>query len=131
MSLQIIMLLTAFCGGLWFLFGMPVVVAVYALKYRRIHKWTTGLTVSVAMLLAFYAGAILLWRVIIAMRYWTLPFLTMIHAAGNAEKYGHPIEHTAEGLLIGLLFWSSVAAVIAGIVTGIARYAVKRRGFAV
>jgi hypothetical protein len=130
MALQIIMLLTAFFGGLWFLFGMPVVVAVCALKCRRIRKLTAGLLVSAVMLLAFYAGAILLWGVVVTMHYWNLPFLTMIHAAGNAEKYGHPIEHAAQGLLVGLLFWSTVTAVIAGIVTATARYAVKRQQLA-
>ena len=41
---------------------------------------------------------------------WTLPLWTTLKAAGDAEKYGHPVEHDAEGIVVMLTF----AAVLGG-----------------
>jgi hypothetical protein len=50
---------------------------------------------------------------------WTLAFWTTVQAAVNADKYGHPIEHTAENILVFVTF-ACVAggALSAGITAG-------------
>jgi len=118
--------LACLLSGLWFLLGMPVVVAVFAWKYRRTRTLPTGLLVAVVMLVAFHATAVSVWRAAIT-SYWDLPFLTTFEAAGNARKYGEPVEHGAEGLLVWLIVASTAAALVAGAVTAAIRKAWTRR----
>lgn len=113
--------LACFFSGLWFLFGMPVVLAVFAWKYFQSRKLPTGFLVSVVMLIVFFAIAALLWRHF-ATHYWNLSFLTALHAAGDAARYGHPVEHTAEVLLANLLIISTLSAAAAGAITGGVRH---------
>lgn len=108
-------------SGLWFLIGMPVVVAIYGNEYRRSRKLPTGLLVTAVTLIAFYVTAILLWKEF-ALHYWHKSFLTALDASVNAEKYGHPVEHTAEVLLVWLLIVSTLSALAAGALTGILRH---------
>lgn len=108
-------------SGLWFLIGMPVVVAIYAYQCGRNRRLTTGLLVAAVMLMVFYVSATLLWREFAA-HYWHQSFLTALDASGNAAKYGHPVEHTAEVLLVWLLIVSTLSAVAAGAVTGVVRH---------
>ena len=58
---------------------------------------------------------------------WTLPFWTTLAAAGNAAKYGHPVEHYAEGIVAGMMFCGVVGAVIGGSVTHIAGTLLRQR----
>ena len=82
------------------------------------------------MLIVFFAIAALLWRRF-ATHYWNLSFLTALHAAGDAARYGHPVEHTAEVLLVNLLIFSTLSAVAAGAISGAARHLwVRRRSLA-
>ena len=118
--------LTCFLSGLWFLFGMPVVVAVFAWKYRRTRTLPTGLLVAVVMLVAFYASALSLWR-LFTTTYWNLSFLTTLDAAANAAKYGHPVEHGAEVLLVWLVVVSTAAAAVTGAATAAIRKSWTRR----
>ena len=108
-------------SGLWFLIGMPVVLAIYAYRYRRTRRLPSGLLVAAVMLIVFYVSATLLWREF-AFHYWRQSFLTALDASVNAAKYGHPIEHTAEVLLVWLLIVSTLSAVAAGAVTGAVRH---------
>lgn len=108
--------LACFFSGLWFLFGMPVYVAVFAWKYYRSRKLSTGFLVAVVMLIVFWTTATQLWKHF-ATHYWNLSFVTALHAAGDAAKYGHPIEHTAEVLLANLLIFSTLLAAAAGAIT--------------
>jgi uncharacterized protein (TIGR02246 family) len=108
-------------SGLWFLVGMPVVVAVLAWKYSRRRELPRGFLVSVAMLIVFFAVATLLWRYL-ASHYWNLSFLTALHAAGDAARYGHPVEHTAEVLVANLLIVSTLSAAAAGAIAGGVRH---------
>jgi len=118
--------LLCFMSGLWFLFGMPVVLSVFAWKYYQSRELPTGFLVSAVMLIAFLATAVLLWRHF-ATHYWNLSFQTARHAAVDAARYGHPVEHTAEVLLANLLIFSTLSAAAAGTITGSVRYLWHRR----
>ncbi len=107
-------------SGLWFLFGMPIVAIISAWKFFRNRKLSTGLLVSVVMLIVFFLAAVLLWRYFSAHE-WNLPMANAFYAAGDTARYGNPVEDTAEGVLVGLLVLSTFSAVAAGIMTGIAR----------
>jgi len=118
--------LICFMSGLWFLFGMPVVLLVFAWKYYQSRELPTGFLVSVVMLIAFFATAGLLWRHV-ATHYWNLSFLTALDAARDAASYGHPVEHTAENLLANLLIFSTLSAAAGGAISGSLRYLWGRR----
>jgi hypothetical protein len=111
-------LLSLLCG-IWFLLGMPVVSAVFALEYRRSRRRLTSLLVAVVMLVVFYVSAGLIWR--LGTTDWHLSFLATLEAAGDAEKYGHPVEHWAELMVVWLMLGSTLAAAIAGLFTAVAR----------
>jgi hypothetical protein len=115
-------------SALYFLVGMPVVLAVLARKYRQSRKWTTNLVVSIAMILAFYISAVVAW-IVLTPAQWNLSFLTTIKAAGDSETYGK-LEDTAEYLLVNLLLISTISTILAGLVTAAvrgtwARYSLK------
>jgi ketosteroid isomerase-like protein len=129
-SLAPLLGLACLFSGLWFLFGMPLVLAVFARKCFQSHKLPTGFLVSVVMIIVFFASAVLLWRHF-ATHYWNLSFLTALQAAGDAARYGHPVEHTAEVLLVNLLIFSTLSAAAAGAITGAVRHLwVRRRSLA-
>ncbi len=113
--------LASLFSSLWFLFGMPVVLAVFAWKYFKSRKLSTGLLVSAVMLTVFFAVAVLLWRHF-ATNYWNLSFLIALDAAVDAARYGHPVEHTAEVLLANLLIFSTLSSAAAGAMTGGVRH---------
>jgi hypothetical protein len=79
----------------------------------------------VVMLVAFYASAGLIWWM--GTRDWDLSFLTTLEASVDSEKYGHPIEHRAERMVVWLLLESTFLAVIAGALTGGFRASLVRR----
>lgn len=111
--------------GLFFLFGMPVIAAFFAWEYRRLGKLPTGFLVSVVMIVVFYASAGLIWH--LGTTDWNLSFLTTLEASVDAEKYGHPVEHRAETMVVWLLIYSTFTAVVAGVVTPAVRRAWRRR----
>jgi uncharacterized protein (TIGR02246 family) len=123
--------LACFFSGIWFLFGMPVVVAVLVWKCWRNRKFSAGLLVAVVMVIVFFGSATLLWRHF-ATHLWNFSFMTALHAAGDAATYGHPIEHTAEVLLANLLIFSTLSAAAAGAITGaLQRLWIRHRRLAV
>jgi hypothetical protein len=61
------------------------------------------------------AGILFVWAVV--PREWTLSFWTTIAAAGNAAKYGHPVEHYAEGIVVAMMFYAVVGAATGGFLT--------------
>ena len=113
--------LASLFSSLGFLFGMPMVLAVFAWKYFKSRKLSTGLLISAVMLAVFFAVAALLWRHF-ATHYWNLSFLTALDAAVDAARYGHPVEHTAEVLLANLLIFSTLSSAAVGAMTGGVRY---------
>jgi hypothetical protein len=119
-------LISLLCG-FWFLFVVPVIVAIFAWQDRRRKKLSTGLLVAVVMLVVFYISAGLIWK--LGTADWDLSFLATVDAAGNAAKYGHPVEHRAERIVVWLLIYSTAAAVFAGVVSAAVRHSrVRRQG---
>jgi ketosteroid isomerase-like protein len=108
--------LVSLLSGFGFLFGMPVIAAAFAWKCYRSRKLPRGLPVAIAMVLVFWLAATQLWRHFAA-HYWNMSFMTALQAAGDAAQYGHPIEHTAEVLVVNLLIFSTLLAVAAGAIT--------------
>src|ERR1041385_5910820 len=47
-------------------------------------------------------------------RDWTLAFWTTLAATVNTERYGHTVEHAAEGIVIWMLFAGVTGALIGG-----------------
>jgi ketosteroid isomerase-like protein len=118
-----------FLCGVWFLFGMPVVVLVQSCKFFRSGKMSTGFLVSAVMLIAFFVTAVLLWRHY-TVQEWNLPFWAALRAAGDTARFGNPVEDTSEDILVSLLMLSTLAAAGAGILTGLTRRACVRRRLA-
>jgi uncharacterized protein (TIGR02246 family) len=112
--------LACFASGVWFLIAMPIVAVVGAWKFIRTRKLSTGLLVSLVMLVAFFIAAVMLWNNITA-RYWNLSLGTALRAAGDTARYGNPVEDTAESVLVTLLVLPTMIAVAAGVITGTAR----------
>ena len=46
--------------------------------------------------------------------HWDMSFWTTLGASVQSGKYGHPVEHKAEGILIWVLFFSVSSATAAG-----------------
>ena len=108
-------------SGIGFLFGMPVVAAAFAWNYYRSRKLPRGLLVVIFMLLVFWIAATQLWRYVTA-HYWNMSFMTALQAAGDAARFGHLIEHTAEVLVVDIVIFSTLLAFAAGTIT----FAVQR-----
>jgi ketosteroid isomerase-like protein len=111
---------------IWFAFGMPIVTIVYGWKAFRSRSWSIGFIVSASMLLAFLLVAVLLWLQLSG-THWNLPLKHAFIAAGDTERYGNPVEDTAESVLILLMVISAVSGIAAGIVAPIVRWIWTRR----
>lgn len=97
-------------AGFLYLALMPLAVADLLIERR----WR-DLAVAGSSIGGFLLAGVLSWFVLA--RGWTLSFATTLHASVDAATYGHPVEHYAESLLLGVLFFSLVGAVSAWIVT--------------
>jgi ketosteroid isomerase-like protein len=106
---------------LWFAFGMPIVTIVYGWKAFRSRSWSTGFIVSASMLLAFLLVSVLLWLQLSG-TYWNLPLKHAFIAAGDTERYGNPVEDTAESVLISWMVIAAVSGIAAGVVGSIIRW---------
>lgn len=105
--------------------GIPACLFMGALDFRRTGQLPRKLLVALAMLCGFIGGAALVWSLIPSQ--WTLPFWTTIQAAGDAEKYGHPVEHYAENVVMLMMTGAVVAAAGAGAATAAGWGLRKRR----
>ena len=105
-------------GILFFLFYSvmtlaPVLIAVSVATHflRRDRLIPFAL---LAVVLGFLAGGVVGWVSVPAQ--WTASFWTTIEAAGNAAKYGHAFEHTAERALMYIFFSGLLGEVAFGLV---------------
>jgi hypothetical protein len=55
-------------------------------------------------------GVLFVWALL--PRDWTLPFWTTLAASVNAAKYGHPVEHYAQGVVVAMMFFAVVGGII-------------------
>ena len=67
------------------------------------------------MLCGYAGGAALIWN--LRPSDWKLPLSETFAASVDAVKYGHPVEHYAEAILVWMMFASVAGAVVAGGVT--------------
>jgi hypothetical protein len=109
--------LIAVVGGALFVVIVPILLASAA-QHRRTQGARATLVVSSTIVIAFLVGGILSWNLIPF--HWDMPFWTTLKASVDSEKYGHPVEHKAEGILIWVLFGSVSSAISAGAVTALA-----------
>jgi hypothetical protein len=116
-------LLSIVCG-LWFLFGMPIVVSAFAWEHRR-GGANTRFVIALVMLLVFYISAGMIWR--LGTANWSLSFIETLAASVNSEKYGHPLEHRAETMVVWLLMFSTSTALVAGAVTAVVHAGIRQR----
>jgi hypothetical protein len=101
--------LIAMLGGMSFIALVPVVLL------SAVRPWNPrGLAIPSLMAIAFFIGGILSWNLIPF--HWDMPFWTTLAASVQSEKYGHLVEHKAEGILIWILFFSVVSATVTGVV---------------
>ena len=70
------------------------------------------LRVPAGVFCGYAAGALFVWSLV--PREWALPFWTTLAASVNAERYGHSVEHPAQGIVIWILFGAVVGAVAGG-----------------
>ncbi len=112
--------LSCLASGVWFLFGMPIVVVVGIWNSCRNRKLSTGFLAAAVMLIAFFLSAVLLWQYLAA-HYWNLSLKAAFLAARDTARYGNPVEDTAEGVLVSFLVLSTFAAAAAGAIAVVAR----------
>jgi ketosteroid isomerase-like protein len=113
-------------SALWFVFGMPILTIFYSWKAFRSRSWSTGFIVSASMLLAFLLVSVLLWLQLSG-KYWNLPLKDAFIAATDSERYGNPVEDTAESVLISLIVIPVVSGMAACIAAPIVRWIWTRR----
>lgn len=90
----------------------PVLIAVsVATHFLRRDRFI--LFALLAVVLGFLAGGVVGWASVPAQ--WTASFWTTIEAAGNAAKYGHAFEHTAERALMYIFFSGLLGEVAFGL----------------
>jgi hypothetical protein len=95
----------------------PILLAL-AIRDRHANRSRAPLTIYATIVTAFLVGGILSWNLIPF--HCDMPFWTTIKASVDAETYGHPVEHKAEGILIWVLFGSVLSAMIAGAAAALA-----------
>lgn len=97
------------------------VLATAGLSYvavSLVDRRPCPLRIPVGMILGYVAGARLVWTLV--PRDWELPFWTTLSATVNAEKYGHAVEHSAEGIAIWIAFGGVVGAIAGGLAARVA-----------
>ena len=96
----------------------PILAGVFiAGRFLRCRGRLIALA-ALAVVIGFLAGGVLGWAVVPAQ--WTASFWTTVEAAGDAAKYGHSFEHTAEHVLLYLLY----PALLGGVAFGVAGLAI-------
>ena len=109
----------ALLGGMSLIALIPVAL-LSAVRSRN----PSGLAIPTMMVIAFFLGGILSWNLIPF--HWDMSFWTTLTASVQSEKYGHLVEHKAEGILIWVLFFSVAGAVLTG-VAAVAATKVRKR----
>ena len=98
----------------------PVLIAVsVASRFLRRERFIGFATLAVVI--GFLAGGVVGWAGVPAQ--WTASLWTTIEAAGNAAKYGHAFEHTAERALMYFFY----SALLGEIAFGLGALAIVRR----
>jgi hypothetical protein len=115
----LVVYLIALLGGMSFIALIPVVL-LSAVRPWNPHK----LIIPSMMMIAFFIGGILSWNLIPF--HWDMSFWTTLAASVQSEKYGHLVEHKAEGILIWVLFFAVSSGAVTGMVAVVATKVRKR-----
>lgn len=86
------------------------------------------LRIPAGMLCGYAAGALFIWTLVPGN--WKLSFWTTLAATVNTDKYGHALEHAAEGIVIWMMFAGVAGAVVGGWLAHVAGSRLGRRTFA-
>ncbi len=98
----------------------PILAGVFiAGRFLRYRERLISVA-ALAAVIGFLAGGVLGWAVVPAQ--WTASFWTTVEAAGNAVRYGHSFEHTAERVLL----YSLYSALLGGVAFGVAGLTILR-----
>jgi hypothetical protein len=87
----------------------PVAFVVLGCNYLFTGKHGRGVLIAGFFVLGALASGFVVWQLVPSE--WTLPFWTTLKATVDAEKYGHAVEHYAEGVVMMMTF----AAVLGGV----------------
>ena len=85
---------------------------------------TALVLIGSATLVGCMAGGALVWSLLPSQ--WHLSFWETVSASVDAEKYGHPIEHYAQGTVIMILCACMAGGVITGALAAITARLLKR-----
>ena len=102
--------------GLLLLCALPIALVFYSCIYFRSGVVLRGLWVSLMMSSAFLLAGVVSWYAMTPG--WHLSFATTLAASVDSQSYGHPVEHTAENLLVAVLFFAVVSSMAAGALAG-------------
>jgi hypothetical protein len=81
---------------------MPVAFVVLGGIYLFTGERGRGVLIAGFFVLGALASGFAAWQLVPSA--WTLPFWTTLKATVDAEKYGHAIEHYAEGVVMMMTF---------------------------
>jgi hypothetical protein len=96
------------------LVAIRALAPVFVLMFdRRTQNRVVTQLVGPAILLGYIGGGTVAWSLVPPE--WQMSFRETLAASVNAEKYGHPIEHYAQDIVVMTLFACAVGALIGGI----------------
>ncbi len=105
---------------------LPIALLILLIENWRNWRKSVPLAITAMVLAGFLLGGAIGW----ACRpdAWTMPLWQTAEAAGNAEKYGHPLESQAERVLLYFLFSGVLGAAAAALAAPLLlRYSTNRR----
>jgi hypothetical protein len=73
-------------------------------------KCACSTLIAGSFILGALLSAVLVWQLLPSE--WNLPFWTTLKASVDAEKYGHPVEHYAEQVVLLMTFAAMVGGAI-------------------
>ena len=105
-------------GTIGFLFWSAVVLipvlSAVSIAGRLLKRGRLNLLGPAAVAIGFLAGGVIGWTAVPAE--WTASIWTTIDATGNAAKYGHAFEHTAERALMYFFYAALLGELAFGLV---------------
>jgi hypothetical protein len=111
-----------------FLIALAVTLALTplycGLSNRTMRDSTALVLIWSATVVGYLAGGALVWSLVPSQ--WHLSFWETVAASVDAEKYGHLIEHYAQGTVVMILCACMAGAVISGTLAGITARLLKR-----
>jgi hypothetical protein len=91
----------------------PVLLAVVVASRLLSRSDAAVALATLAVLVGFLIGGVVGWASVPSQ--WTASFWTTVDAAGDAVKYGHTFEHTAERALMYFLYSAFLGELASGV----------------